>query len=458
MKSSRKPESSDTPSNARALVARALAGAAAQFPELAPIPLQTAGLDERDARLALAIHRNVMQRWMTLEFLLNLHLTQPAAKLEPKLRAILLSAAAQLLGMDRLPRHAIVDESVTLAKRTVRPGAGAMVNAVLRRMSDLIGKPVTDRPWEPAADRLPLEQGYIPLSRPCLPAMSSLDFHLAVATSHPRKLIERWLASFGPERTIALCQHDLVTPPVIVAVEKDFSLASQPTDPNTAPPLRPHEIPGFFVWDGSHTHLMQFLAAHPHRRVQDPTSSQAVQLTRSLDPKTILDFCAGRGTKTRQLATMFPEARIVANEPDESRHASLTESFTGNPRVTIAPRDNPASAWRYRKFDLLVLDLPCSNTGVLARRPEARYRFAPASLNSVATLQRQIVEQSLPLISPSGFVLYSTCSIDDQENRAQVKWLTHQFDAKLIEQESTFPEGKDTSYRDGGYRALLQLP
>ena len=123
---------------ARGIAADALAHAAADFPDLAPAALDTARLDGRDAALALAIHRTALQRWMTIEHLLDRFTKQPCRSLEPGLRGVLLSAGAQLLFMDRLPTHAVVDESVSLARAMVREGAPPLVNAVLRRLASLV--------------------------------------------------------------------------------------------------------------------------------------------------------------------------------------------------------------------------------------------------------------------------------------------------------------------------------
>src|SRR5690606_25577225 len=110
--------------------------AAEHFPNLGAVELNTASLDARDRALALAIHRNVLQRWLTLEHFVNRHARQPLRDMEPAMQAVLLTGAAQLLFMDRLPAHAIVDESVQAARQLVRPKAAGLVNAVLRRVAE----------------------------------------------------------------------------------------------------------------------------------------------------------------------------------------------------------------------------------------------------------------------------------------------------------------------------------
>jgi len=536
--------------SARAVVARAIAEAARSFPDIDAQPFSMDPLDARDGRLALAIHRTVLQRWLTLDYLLNLFLKKPLRNMEPPLQGVLLTAAAQLLFMDRLPAHAVVDEAVKLARMQVRPGAAGLVNAVLRRISELPDRAVRGKPWSPANDRLPLEDGYVPLRNPCLPAagewsdaspaneLHDLEKNLAAAASHPVHLVRRWLKEHGPTKTVALCASGLRTPPVIVAMEEGWSGASAeqetggtdkrsprslsvedgestaelplmplaglaasafdtrttdtsgnnehwqrtaggitPADvsgtvsvgvggdadsPRAA--LLPHAQPGFLLWQGPHSELTAFLREHPARRVQDPTSASVVAAASALTPKVILDFCAGRGTKTRQLAATFPQAAIIATDTDDDRRAVLGDSFEHQRRVRVVTINEVEAAVKTlapppsTAVDLLLLDVPCTNTGVLARRPEARYRFNEASLKSLVKLQRAIVEKSLPLVAPAGHLLYSTCSIDQHENQNQAQWIVERFRCELLHESLTLPGGSGASYHDGGYVALLRLP
>src|SRR5690606_20425291 len=136
---------------------------------LKPAAPDPAKLDVRDHRLALAIHRTVLHRWMSLEYLLDAVSGRPLHRMEPTMRAVLLAGAAQLLFMERLPTHAVVDESVELAKKLVRPGAGGLTNAVLRKIAALVGARDDATPWTPARDRLPLGDGTLTLTDDLLP-------------------------------------------------------------------------------------------------------------------------------------------------------------------------------------------------------------------------------------------------------------------------------------------------
>ncbi|MCX5660152.1 MAG: hypothetical protein NTW19_10575 [Planctomycetota bacterium] len=442
--------------SARGVAAAALGRAGESFPRLDPAPLDASGLDARDARLALAIHRTAIQRWITLEHIINGFLRQPMNAIEPSLRGLFLCAAAQLLFMDRLPAHAVVDESVALSRVLVRPGAAGLVNAVLRRVAGLRKPSVAGEAWTPAADRLPLEEGYVPLAQATLPAPgvspAALSEHLALATSNPVPLVASWIARFGAAEATALALHGIITPPTIVAVEPGFDAAAQD---NAA--CAPHARAGFVVWTGDHDGLVAFLAANVARRVQDPASSLAVASTAALSPKLILDYCAGRGTKTRQLALLHPSAQIVATDLDERRVGPLRTSLTPFANATGCLIESLGRTLAGRRADLLLLDVPCSNTAVLARRPEARYRFNPESLASLATLQRTIIGDSAALLAPQAHVLYSTCSLDEQENQAQARWAATHLKGELLAEHLELPQGRGTSYQDGSYHALIRV-
>jgi len=444
---------------ARWWVAKSLADAAELFPVLKPTVLDAAGLEPREARLALAIYRTVMQRWLTLEYLLDQHLRQPMHRLEPGLRGVLLSGAAQLIFFDRLPAHAVVNESVELAKSLVRPGAGGLTNSVLRRLSTSVDR-VYSGPWQPGRDRLPVDEGCLKLCDGLLPSPDRLDEYLSIATSHPWGLVKRWIDQFGQDQATVICVAGVRTPPTIVAVEDSWT--GSPLAEGD-PQYEPHAAAGFVVWRDSYEALKAFLQGHPARRVQDPASAQPVASTAGLWPACGMDYCAGRGTKTRQLAGLHPQAKIIATDASPDRMADLRGAFRGHRTIRVVGLEAVRSACPPPPApeggaDLLVLDVPCSNTAALARRPEARYRFSPNSLASLVKLQRRIIKEALCLLKPGGYLLYSTCSLEAQENQHQARWITqHHSVARVVHESQTLPGGSGTAYHDGSYHALLQL-
>jgi 16S rRNA (cytosine967-C5)-methyltransferase len=418
------------------------------------LELDTRGLDARDAALAEAIYDAAVRRWLTLSAVLEHVLGRPMEMIEPPLRAVLLAGSAQLLLLDRIPDHAAVDESVELAKAMVREKAGGLANAALRKIAGMRDR-TSDAPAPAgellARDRIPLSDGrVVVLKEPVLPA-AEVDL-LAASTSTPVWLLRRWASRWPADRVREMALHGLVRAPIVLHT----GLATSPLPSG----LIPHSAPGHHVFTGTHSELVSLLASRRDLWVQDAASSRAVASASSLRPSLIIDLCAGQGTKTRQLAATFPDARIVATDVDPGRLRTLQASFEGSEQVRIVPSTGlmPGMA---RSADLILLDVPCSNTGVLARRVEARYRCGAAQLQRLAGIQRQIIADSIPLLrtSPRGKILYSTCSLETEENRDQAAWAVRWHRFKIQQEEQTLPTGiasaPATAYRDGAYSALL---
>ena len=436
-------------SPARRVAADAIARIAARFPDLPPSHLDTAGLDPADAALATAIHRTVLQRWLTLEHLLAPLVKPSLARIEPALRAVLLTGSAQLLFMDRVPAYAVVNDGAELARAMVRPKAAGLVNAVLRRVAELPAGREPDSDWHPAGDVLPLDAGVLRLAQPRLPDPADrMDKHLAIATSHPPRLVRRWLGRYEADVVSGIARQSIRTPAIFVAVEPGFDLADDPTQ--SAIRNQQSEITHLH-WHADHASLTRFLAAHPLRRVQDPASTASVAAARELPVTTILDYCAGQGTKTRQLAAEHPDATIYATDPDPARRAELHALAERLPIHVLEPGEHPPEP-----VDLLLLDVPCSNTGVLARRPEARYRFGDRSLGELVALQRRIVAEALPRLKRGGHLLYATCSIEPEENEDQARHVLQHHGGRLITERQMLPDGAGAGYHDGSYHALVR--
>ncbi len=445
-------------SPARAAAFARLARHAAEYPELSFGEDASAGLDGRDAALARAIEQSTLRHWRALVPVLSACVTRRFDEVQPEVRGVLLGSASQLLFHDRLPDHAIVDDAVEWTKRTVHQRPAAFVNAVLRKVIALRGEALAaDDPnakaWRTRADALPMSDGRVRLLTDAVLSPNQVQ-RLSAQCSIGRALFEHWTSTRGFEPAVDLAIQSLVQPGLTVTGIPAGSL-----DPTTGQPWpqAPHDDPGFMVWVGSHDRLLAALHAYPAARVQDPASSRAVDATRHLTPKRVLDACAGRGTKTAQLAVAHPGAEIVATDVDGPRRAALRKRFEGHARVRIVGPEQLASFGA--TFDLMLLDVPCSNTGVLCRRVEAKYRFSAKGLAGLVDLQQSIAVDHAPLLARGGRVAWSTCSLEHAENRAQAEWLTRRFKWTLESDASMLPTGVPgspaRSIRNASYHALL---
>jgi 16S rRNA (cytosine967-C5)-methyltransferase len=304
--------------------------------------------------------------------------------------------------LNRIPAHAAVNESVEWTKRAGVRSAAALVNAVLRRMAE-----EADRPAETL-----------------LPANLSGIERLAVLHSHPTWLVQRWLAAFGPARTEALLQANNMAAPLACAVHP-------PNNPETiAEELRREGLevaPGrwlqraLLLRGGSPTQTLPFRTGRIS--LQDE-ASQMVPLLLAVEPGArVLDLCAAPGGKTVALArTAAAGAFLVAADRYEHRLHVLRQQLvrTGTGGVALVLLDATAPLPWKPCFSRILLDAPCSGTGTLARNPEIRWRLRPRDLDELHARQVALLRNALATLVPGGRLVYSTCSLEPEENEQVV--------------------------------------
>lgn len=435
--------------NARDAALRVLARHAERMPDLVPLEPPTDGMDPRDAALAHAIVDTTVRRWITLSYLVETVSGRDVRATEPKMQAALLAGAAQLLLFDRIPDHAAIDETVEWAKRRIRPKAAGMVNAVLRRVVDARGEFVDA--WDDRQDAIPLsEGGALTLRGVRLPDEPA--YRLVIAASLPGSLLRSWEALGVSVTDLAL--HTLVLPPTVCRVPNKGALGADTR-------FFPHDSPGHAVYIGERSELGRALRDHPGLWVQDAAASEVVDGLAAEGESVVVDLCAGRGTKTRQILAAFPDARVIAAEVDDARLDALRAVFRNEERVEVAHADELRSRGE-RWADLVLTDVPCSNSGVLPRRTEARYRVRSDALRRMIETQRDILKAATAMVRPGGRVVYSTCSLEPEENAEQAAWAASTMGWAIERERSVLPSGvpggPDTAYRDASYAAEMRMP
>ncbi len=431
----------------------------------------------RDASLAHAIADAAVSRLLTLRGLLQSRLDQGFDGLEAPLRATLLCGAAQLVLLDRVPAYAAIDHCVQWAKVNIRRGAGNLTNAVLRKIAALVDHATPRRPtWTNRRDELPMADGTAIVLRDSVLPEDEVE-RLGVATSHTRALIRAWVDRLGVPGAMAIAARSLVEPPVtlnVTHVEQD-AIAAFGED------LRPHAEPGCRLFVGTRESLTDLLSVSPAVWVQDAGSQRPVRTLSAmgLKPSLIVDACAGQGTKTRQLTMTFPDAKVITTDADDRRRLILRDVFRDARRVSVVAFDGleeavaaePARGKVQNRgqtkgqtasrggADLVLLDVPCSNTGVLARRPEAKYRFGEVSMKELIDLQQRIIRRGVELLSgdPKAVLAYSTCSIEPAENQDQARWACAELGLELVAEHAIMPSAAGEAYSDGSYLAVLRL-
>jgi len=344
-----------------------------------------ADLDARDIALLQNLvftvlrHRLLLDHWAAK--------LSGGAELDHDLQWILRLGLAQLLIIG-LPDHATVNETVKLA-----PHAGALVNAVLRRAQ---------------RERVDL-----------LNAVPQLPLH--IRHSHPEWLVRRWTEQLGEETTATLCEWNQQPAPIHIRINR-----LHPQQPTAANLRRFHALdrPGFYRVDQPPREALSQGKCY----VQDPSTAIASDLLAPQPGESVLDACAAPGGKTALIAELMKnEGRIIACDSSPRRIPRLQENLR-RMRVTIArtfeldwTQFKGVPPWGALRFDRILLDVPCSNTGVMRRRIDVRWRIQPETFAEMAMVQSKILCATLPLLKPGGTLVYSTCSIDPEENERLVE-------------------------------------
>jgi 16S rRNA (cytosine967-C5)-methyltransferase len=356
-----------------------------------------------DAGLATELVMGVLRWRRLLDFLLERQLKKPVAKLDLPVALALRIGLYQLRFLERVPARAAVNESVELVKSARKTSAATLVNAVLRRAAN--------------EARMPAEK-FVPRDAP-------LAGRLGILHSHPAWLVERWLARMGDQRTVALLEANNHTPRLTCALhdlkrrEEIFAALQR-----AGLQIEPGKIlqSAFTVSGGSPTRTDSFRSGAIS--IQDE-ASQTVPLLLEVQTKDrVLDLCAAPGGKTPPLVRAAgPDGLVIAADRHAHRLRAMREQFK---RLTLTQvrlvELDAASPLPFGKFfNRILVDAPCSGTGTLARHPEIRWRLQPEQLAEFHALQTALLKSALERLVPGGRLVYSTCSMEPEENEQVVE-------------------------------------
>jgi 16S rRNA (cytosine967-C5)-methyltransferase len=372
-------------------------------------------LSPRDRALALQLAAGTVRHRRTLRLVLSRLRGGRGreAAIQPTLRRVLELGAFQLLFLDRVPAYAVVNEAAEDARRSVRGPRGekaaGFVNALLRGLERLIAG--RDAEGRPARDALPHpDGGVVRLKEAVLPdPRESLAAYLGAAYSFPDWLAARWLAAFG-DRAEEICRWSNRRPRTFARINpmcRDSPAPGPGTGCVDVSTLPPEEL--------------ESLIARGAVTVQDPSAARAVEALAPAAGENVLDLCASPGTKTTQIVErMGDRGRVVACDRTEDKLRPVSETVAARhlASVSVCLSDAlvAAAAAAPGGFDAALVDAPCSNTGVLARRAEARWRLRPADLVELPHKQLELLVRAAGLVRRGGRIVYSTCSLQREEN------------------------------------------
>ena len=440
------------------IISAALSGRAFAQDEI-DAALRSGALSEPDQRLLARMTYGVIRRRLTLDTVIAALSSRPLDKMDPAIRHILRLGAYQILFMDRVPPHAAVNESARLARATGHARATGFVNAALRRLLRVARR--TDEPEGPVGRRIPAEGGgWIEFSVPALPNPADRPAFLAVAYSFPQWLVERWIGRYGENRCVELMAQ--ANRPAVTFVRPN------PTK-NTAEELVALLAEeGVEAWPSesgrtlrlaARVNVARLKAFHAGRfQPQDDSSAAAALLLDARPGETVLDLCASPGGKTTQIAEqMNGRGELVAVDVSEEKLRRVRENLRrlGLAGVACVASDGIRFAEQNpERFDAALVDAPCSNSGALGRRPEARWRMDEKALTELARLQAALLRGGIQAVRPGGRLVYSACSIEPEENGEIVRSVFPDTGVLLEKEVEVLPSDQG----DGAYAALLRKP
>ena len=407
--------------------------------------LYGAASEEAERRFATELVNGAVKAKGTLDFLLRQLIDRPLRKLEPVVRYILHLGLYQIFYLDRIPDSAACNESVKLAKKYSHGGSDKFVNAVLRnsvRQKETL--------WEKVASD--------PALRHC----------------HPQWLMQHWQAMFGAEETLALCEWD--NSPACLSLRLEPAATARDAFLQDLREMSAEGQVSLWCPEGvviaRSPGVTALLAKFPHSfYIQDESSMLPARVLGPRPGEKVLDMCAAPGGKTTHMASLMENrGEIIACDLYPHKLKLIQENAKRLALTIIQPVLQDGTVFRpewENQFDRVLVDAPCSGLGVLRRRAEARWMKTKESLAWFPPLQKSILEHAASYVKPGGFLLYSTCTMEPDENQRRVrsflkehpqwKWagFSHPRTKERVEELQLYPQRDGI---DGFYLALLQKP
>ncbi len=364
--------------------------------------LLSSAVDRRDRRFVFELAYGIVRRQLTLDFVLTRFLEKKESQTNGQLMRILRLGAYQIMYMDRVPDHAAVNECVQIAKSNKKTRfLSSTINAVLRKLVQSKGKfPQPD-------EKTPLEQ------------------RLSIQYSHPQWLVRRWLRQFGLAGTRKLLAFNNEKPPIFFRRKLKGGLAR-----------RQFDIEIRSIADNAGGYLSAFyrmtrsmppdsvrLFEEGLCTVQSVSAGWVVALLDVQKGEVVCDLCAAPGGKSVFMAELTgEEGIIVAGDSDFDRLMKIrqTQARMNIPQIFSLACDAAYPPFAAR-FPKVLLDAPCSGTGVMHRHPDARWVRREEDIQSLSQKQEILLDKASEIVAPEGILVYSTCSLEIEENQQQIE-------------------------------------
>ncbi|HLY62464.1 MAG TPA: 16S rRNA (cytosine(967)-C(5))-methyltransferase RsmB [Terriglobia bacterium] len=369
---------------------------------------RVASLKEADRRLSTELTMGTMRRRGELDFWIERLSGKKLGYFDPEIATILRMGLYQILFLEKIPKSAVVNESVEMAKTARKRSATGLVNAVLRK-AEPIGKL--------AEAEVRAEKSASPDAARSAGAVRCL----------PGWLSERWAHKFGRPAMEALAEASLKVPPTTLRVSAAYGernlMQQDLAKEGLVTRAGRYARTALIVESGS----AQSSAIVRERRaiIQDEGSQLIASIVSPRPGDRLLDLCAAPGIKAGALAALMGPGLLVACDLSAPRLRTMKNLLPGSIsdglHLFLVRLDATRELCFATKFDRILLDAPCSGTGTLTRNPEIKWRLQPDDLRRLAGTQVQMLQNALGSLAPGGRLVYSTCSLEEEENELVVE-------------------------------------
>lgn len=364
--------------------------------------LQRAAFPARDRALVTALVYGVARWKARLDAEIQQHFRHHFDEAQPFVKNVLRGAVYQMLFMDRIPAYAAVDEAVEMIQLRFGNNFSRLANGVLRNIQRA---PMEWPPVESLVEKKELKT-------------------LAQMLSHPEWLLKRWVEQFGWKETAALAEANNRIPPITVRVVRPEANLKPWLEQMAAREVKPEPIKhaqNFYTLP----HLDDITAlpgfAEGWFTVQDPSAGLVARLAAPQRGETVIDLCAAPGGKALQMAEMAEPGKVIAVDLNPQRLEMLAEAAQ-RLHLSVQPVIADARTFAATPAEVVLVDAPCSGLGVLSRRSDLRWRRRPKDITDVVELQKELLTDASELVKSGGRLIYSTCTIDPEENEKVVEW------------------------------------
>ncbi|MDX8045006.1 16S rRNA (cytosine(967)-C(5))-methyltransferase RsmB [Gracilibacillus sp. S3-1-1] len=358
-------------------------------------------LDARDGALLTEIVYGTMQRKLTLEYDLATFI-KSKKKMDNWVKWLLYLSFYQMKYLDKVPDHAVIHQSVEIAKRKGHKGIASLVNGILR-----------------SAQR----DGF-----PDYQAISDPARRISVETSHPLWLVRRWIKQYGVSITEEMCQTNITHKQVSLRIQPLKITREQLIERLEENQIKVHKSPfseqGLVVEEGNV--LKTELFKESLFTIQDESSMLVAEMMDLKEGQTVLDSCSAPGGKATHIAEKLKDNGKVYAYDLHAKKAALVEEKAeqlGLTSITAGQADarNLREKHEEETFDRILIDAPCSGLGVLRSKPDIKYNKTSEDVARLSTIQKEILSHIEPLLKKDGKLMYSTCTVDQEENEEIIK-------------------------------------